>query len=79
MVSVGLFDRAVKRAALVRAARRRAALVAGGCATYELGKRGDQPVITCFCCGLTSCHDQDVALHYCGFCNTFHSDWGPAQ
>jgi ribosomal protein L37E len=60
-----------------RAARRRAALVAAGCGTFELAEKHDQPVITCFCCGLTSYNDQDIELRYCGFCNAFHSDWGP--
>lgn len=61
---------------MARARRRRAALVAGGCATFEIAEKYETKVITCFCCGLTSYHDQDIELLYCGFCNAFHSDWG---
>jgi hypothetical protein len=58
-----------------RAQRRRAALVAAGCATYELGVRDGMDVIQCLCCGLGSNHPQDVAQRYCGYCHEFHGEW----
>ena len=58
-----------------RATRRRAALVAGGCATYEVGQRNGQPAIACLCCGLGSFHPADIEQKYCGFCGTFHNEW----
>jgi hypothetical protein len=59
---------------------RRDALVAGGCSTYVLPlERGlPMPGITCLCCGLTSANPNDIEQKYCGFCQAFHSDWGPA-
>jgi hypothetical protein len=57
------------------AAKRRAALVAGGCATYTLGYRDTIPSIVCLCCGLGSTHPQDVTQRFCGFCHEWHSEW----
>lgn len=30
--------------------------------------------IECYLCGRISYHPEDVAHHYCGFCNIFHDD-----
>lgn len=60
-----------------RAARRRAALVAGGCATYEIRKRFDGESIICLCCGSVSYNAGDIARRYCFLCHDYHSDWGP--
>lgn len=59
-----------------RAARRRVALAAAGCATYEIGQRGGEQAIVCLCCGLGSNNSSDVAERYCGFCAEWHSEWG---
>lgn len=58
-----------------KAARRRAALEAGGCATYTIGVRDGQPGIICLCCGLGSSDRDDIQQRYCGFCREFHSEW----
>ena len=57
-----------------RAGRRRAALVAAGCGTYEIGRRGEQIAIVCMCCGLGSNNLDDVEKQYCGFCKEFHAE-----
>jgi hypothetical protein len=57
------------------AARRRAALVAGGCQTYTMGMRGGQAAIVCLCCGLGSVHPQDIGGAWCAFCEAWHSLW----
>jgi hypothetical protein len=59
------------------AARRRKALVAAGCSTYELGHRGTSKAIQCLCCGLGSTHPTDIAQRFCGFCKELHSEWVP--
>jgi len=59
---------------LLSAARRRAALVAGGCSTYATGLKGGEPSIICLCCGLGSAHPEDISHRYCGFCHEFHSE-----
>lgn len=61
-------------AARTRAHRRRSALVATGCQTYELGARAGHLAIVCLCCGLGSSNPQDIANLYCGFCQQFHSE-----
>jgi ribosomal protein L37E len=58
-----------------RAARRRAALVEYGCATYWLVQSHGHPAIRCLCCGLDSFHPTDIAQHFCGFCDAFHDEW----
>jgi len=46
--------------------------------TYTLSP--DEKAITCLRCKKTSFHPQDVANHYCGYCNVFHDDiWVPAR
>lgn len=60
-----------------RATRRRQALVAAGCATYEIGRRGNVLSIACLCCGLGSHHPNDIERKYCGFCQEFHTEWKP--
>lgn len=65
----------VEAARREKAQRRRAALVAAGCATYEMGFRGGESAIQCLCCGLGSNHPQDVAQRYCGYCHEFHVEW----
>lgn len=57
------------------AQRRRQALAAAGCATYELGFRGGVAAIQCLCCGLGSSHPDDIREKYCGFCKEFHAEW----
>jgi hypothetical protein len=61
----------------VQSERRRAALVAAGCATYTVGYRGGLPSIICLCCGLGSSNPNDVQNRYCGFCHEWHSEWVP--
>lgn len=58
-----------------QAARRRQALIAGGCSTYALGIRNDRSAIQCLCCGLGSLHPRDIRERYCGFCHAFHTEW----
>lgn len=58
-----------------KAQRRRKALVAAGCATYELGLRGGEKAIQCLCCGLGSNNPTDISERYCGFCKEFHAEW----
>ena len=58
-----------------KAARRRAALAAHGCATYTIGVRDGQPGIVCLCCGLGSSNRNDINQRYCGFCRAHHSEW----
>lgn len=58
-----------------QAARRRAALVAGGCATYQLGYNAGNLAIVCMCCGLGSTNFNDIDQRYCGFCQAWHSEW----
>lgn len=62
-----------------KAQRRRAALVAAGCATYELGFRGGASAIQCLCCGLGSSNITDINQRYCGFCKCFHTEWKEGQ
>jgi hypothetical protein len=59
----------------VQAARRRAALTAHGCSTYQIGVRGGTPGIIYLCCGLGSSSPRDIQNRYCGFCKAFHSEW----
>lgn len=61
------------------AQKRRDALRKAGCATFELGHKGGQPSIVCLCCGLGSCHPEDIRNLYCGFCRAWHSLWMPAK
>lgn len=65
----------VERDRHAKAKRRRAALVAAGCATYELGVRGGASAIQCLCCGLGSNNLEDIKHRYCSFCETWHSEW----
>lgn len=58
-----------------QAERRRTAMVAGGCATFSLGNRGNAPAIICLCCGLGSSNLSDISDRYCGFCKTHHTNW----
>lgn len=62
-----------------KAAKRRAALVAGGCSTYEVGWRKERERILCLCCGLGSYNTRDIKEHYCGFCQKYHSEWGEVE
>jgi hypothetical protein len=57
------------------AQRRRTALAQAGCSTYQLGTRGGVEAIICLCCGLGSAHPKDMAERYCGFCQSFHTEW----
>lgn len=66
----------IDQAALrLEADRRRAALVAAGCATYVIGWREGQQRITCLCCGLGTSNSHDVREKYCGMCRTWHAEW----
>lgn len=62
----------------IKAARRRQALTAAGCATYELGYRAGEKAIQCLCCGLGSSDPTDIQNRYCGFCKDFHNEWSVA-
>jgi hypothetical protein len=62
-----------------RAARRRDALIAHGCATYrfikfEVGQITLRAIL-CLCCGKTSNDQNDVKNLYCPNCQLWHSDW----
>lgn len=61
--------------ARLEAAARRSALVAAGCCTYIMGWRNGLPRITCCCCGLGSQNSHDIKEKWCGFCNSWHSEW----
>lgn len=66
-----------KREILRTANRRRAALVAGGCATYDLGSKGGRRTILCLCCLMESFNQDDVIGRYCAWCNEFHNEEQP--
>lgn len=53
-----------------RATRRRQALVAAGCSTFEVQEIPS--MIVCLCCGRPSYNPNDVAHLYCGFCHEYH-------
>jgi len=57
-----------------RADRRRAALIAHSCATYELGWRDGDQRILCLCCGLGTTNSHDIREKFCGFCRHFHNE-----
>lgn len=67
-----------EQALQMKAARRRAALTAAGCATYALGQRHGQAGIVCLCCGLGSSSPEDIKERYCGFCKEHHTGWTDA-
>lgn len=56
-----------------RAEKRRQALTAAGCSTYEMQNQGTDRSIICLCCGLQSWNWGDVENRYCGFCHQFHT------
>jgi len=62
-----------------QADRRRAALIAAGCATHTFGYSGGQLAIICLCCGLGSVNENDISNRYCGFCHEFHNEWASSE
>ena len=46
-----------------------------GFAVAVRGFRADDLSITCFGCGLTSFHPEDVRKRYCGNCHVFHDQY----
>jgi hypothetical protein len=57
------------------AARRRAALEAGGCQTFVTCVALGRPAIRCLCCGLSSANPRDLAQGWCPFCEAWHARW----
>ena len=56
-------------------ARRRFALMAGGCRTYTWTQRVGRMAILCLCCGLASANPNDMQQRYCGMCQEYHTEW----
>ena len=56
-------------------ARRRFALMAGGCRTYTWTQRVGRMAILCLCCGLASANPNDMQQRYCGLCSEYHAEW----
>lgn len=57
------------------AARRRAALEAGGCQTFVTCMALGRPHVRCLCCGLSSANPRDLAQGWCPFCEAWHRVW----